>query len=209
MSRTNRRGFLNKGVTLAELIIAVILLSVVVLTVSSIDRFSRFHLATSQRRAELQNLVSYVLEHMSKNFVNAIGNEKITGANSVVIVQLDPGSESKWLFVVRDLNNNGRQDLVGDAYAVYYYSDPNDDIWWMESVLGTWEGLGTNRKIANVTFYKPVDASGRLNENYVDVSLTACWDPNSINLAVHPDGTPDNPCVTMSQRMKMPSVSTN
>ncbi len=208
MSRANRSNSLNKAVTLAELIIAVVLLSVVVLTVSSIDRFSRFHLRTSQRRAELQNLVSYALEHMSKNLIHAIGNEKITGANSVVIAGVTPAGDVAWLYFVRDKNDNGRYDLIDDCYALYYYSDNN--IWWLSDIsTSAWENLDINARFAAASFNKPVDATSRLNQNYIDVSLTACWDPNSINLAVHPDGTPDNPCVTMSQRMKMPSVSTN
>ncbi len=207
MSRANRSNSLNKAVTLAELIIAVVLLSVVVLTVSSIDRFSRFHLRTSQRRAELQNIVSYVLEHMSKNLISAIGNEQIDGVNSVAITGSNPVNGWAWLYVFRDLNGNGQRDLVGDSYTFYYYSD--GVIWWMPDSSVSWGRLNTKRMFAAASFNKPVDASGRLNQNYIDVSLTACWDPNTIDLAVYPDGTPDNPCVTMSQRIKMPSVSTN
>ncbi len=208
MSRTNRSHLLNKGVTLAELIIAVVLLSVVVLTVSSIDRFSRFHLATSQHRAELQNKVSYIMEHMSKNILGAIGNEKNTGENSVVGIVPDyPSPGFSMLHVRIDLNQNGKHDSADERAFWWYHS--NYSIYYWPAGGSAWEWLDPSMKIAAVTFLKPVDAFGILDRNYIDVSVTACWDPTSIDLAVYPDGTPDNPCVTMSQRMRMPSVSTN
>jgi Tfp pilus assembly protein PilW len=62
------------GMTLIELVVAVILLSVIILAVMSIGSFGRYHLISSDRRARLQNELSFALEHMQKNIVQATGN---------------------------------------------------------------------------------------------------------------------------------------
>ena len=63
---------LNKSMSLVELIIAVSLLSVVVLAFSSIELFSRHHLLSVNKRTQIQNNISYVLEHMAKEIIDAM-----------------------------------------------------------------------------------------------------------------------------------------
>jgi len=64
----------HKSVTLVELIIAIVLLSVMVIGFSSIETFSRYHVLSADRRVKLQNNVSYALDHMTKHIAQAIGN---------------------------------------------------------------------------------------------------------------------------------------
>jgi prepilin-type N-terminal cleavage/methylation domain-containing protein len=71
---------LKKAVTLLELLIAIVLLSVVTIGISSIDIFSRSHVLSSQRRTTLQNEASFVLGHMTKEITRAIGNTRIDPA---------------------------------------------------------------------------------------------------------------------------------
>ena len=77
-----------RGVTLSELLIAIVLMSLVILGFSSIDLFSRHHVIISDRRIKVQNEASFCLEHMAKNVLQGVGNiiqqplERITnGAN--------------------------------------------------------------------------------------------------------------------------------
>jgi hypothetical protein len=64
----------KRGLTLAELLIAICIFSLIVIGFSSIDTFSRYHIITSDRRAKLQNDASYALEHMTKNVLQGVGN---------------------------------------------------------------------------------------------------------------------------------------
>jgi len=70
--------------TLIELLISIVLLSLIVLGFASINVFSRYHVITSDRRAKLQNEVSYCMEHMTRNISMAFGNTEIDPVNSEV-----------------------------------------------------------------------------------------------------------------------------
>ena len=62
------------GITLLELIIAISLLGVVALAFTSIQSFSQYHAIGSDRRAKVQNELSFVLEHIAKNVQRASGD---------------------------------------------------------------------------------------------------------------------------------------
>lgn len=62
------------AVTLLELLIAIILLSALVLSISSIVNFSRYHVINSDKRAQVQNELSFVLAHMKKSVQRGIGD---------------------------------------------------------------------------------------------------------------------------------------
>ena len=62
------------GLSLIELLVSVILMSLVLLGFFSIDTFSKNHVVTSDRRAKVQNDILYALEHMSKYVQRSSGN---------------------------------------------------------------------------------------------------------------------------------------
>lgn len=62
------------GLTLLELLITVILVGLIVLAFTSIQRFSLHHVIASERRAKLQNEGFLVLEHMVKRLDVATGD---------------------------------------------------------------------------------------------------------------------------------------
>ncbi|MBM3245514.1 MAG: type II secretion system protein [Candidatus Omnitrophica bacterium] len=64
----------KKSVTLLELLIAMVLLGVVVLTFASIENFGRFHTINASKRAKVQNEVTFTLEHIGKNMRRAVGD---------------------------------------------------------------------------------------------------------------------------------------
>ena len=65
---------MRKSTTLIELLIAVSLLSVVILAAATFDIASRNFLRASQRKAEVVNDATLVLDHMHKNILSAIGD---------------------------------------------------------------------------------------------------------------------------------------
>lgn len=205
----------NKSVTLLELLIAITLISLIVLGFSSIDLFSRYHVVTSDRRAKLQNEVSHALEHMTKQISMAIGNERIFGVGTV-IDRTDIGGDSA-IRIYIDANANGQSDS-SDSWIAYRFTgntgNPNTQfqIWFYSNYTNpssSYEVIATKitSDFSNTyVSYDNTDTDGDPIDNYMDIQLTACWDPDGSPQAC---GTPDNPSVTMSTRIKMPSVSTN
>jgi len=211
----------RKSVTLIELLIAIVLLSVVVLGFGSIDMFSHYHVLTADRRAQAQNEASYALEHMSKNVSRAIGNEMINGANTVVdIANVTGGGEFRRLKVYIDANNNGVREAPvanSDYWITYRYfnSGPlRNSVQFCghcqnktcNPCTSGWETVSLrSNKVNGFEIVKP-NAANILTDNYIEATITACWDPQETHFLC---GTPDNPTVTMRARIKMPSVSIN
>lgn len=216
----------DKSVTLLELLIAIVLLSIVVLGLTSIDFFSRNNVVNADIRARLQNKVYLALEHMRKNIILAIGNENLDGADQVVdISDTTEVDEKARMKVFTDVNLDGvRQTPVGPPPAV------GDDHWvvynWFgeQGAAANWFQLrycsycrnkqcngancaaGWQVVSSNVINFIPIKPS---SVNYVDVEMTVCLHPEW-NYDANPDcGAPDNPQTTMRTRILLPSVSVN
>jgi hypothetical protein len=204
------------GVTLLELLIAITLLSVIVIGFTSIDMFSRYHVLTADRRAKVQNEVSYVLEHMSKEISKAIGD-----SNNLPVVIDDSNRRVK---VYIDYNPDGQRG-TGDRWIAYRYRDSSApeaeryQLWYCpqctDSTCGVctpddWNSTGfinngyvLSRKITSFSpTYDNTETDGDPRDDYLEIQSTIRWDPaQAVSF--------DNPEVTMSTRIKMPSVSTN
>ncbi len=63
----------RRSITLVELLVAVVLVGLLVLGISSLDVFSRFHLLTADRRVQLQNEASLCIERIAKDVERGIG----------------------------------------------------------------------------------------------------------------------------------------
>lgn len=183
----------NNSLTLIELIIAIVLMGLIVLGFSSIDIFSRYQVIGSDRWAKAQNEASSVLEHMSKEIGKAIGD--ITQFP----VTITPIGGNTGILVWIDYNQNGRRD-TGDRQIAYAYVDsPKFQMRYYANYSG-------NPGSYEIISPKITGFTRSLTDNYVNIIITACYDP---------DGTPDacatreNPSVTMHTRIKMPLVSTN
>lgn len=208
------------GMTLIELLVGLVLLSIIVLGLSQIDLFSRAQVLRTDRQAVLQNELSLILNHMDKTGMRVIGNERIV--NDSVVVYSVTGNEFRLSFYV-DGNSNGRWELPPGPGALAL----NVDHWISYHVVtsggtpyrfeycdlclnagcnpcsGTSEILGTHIRVFNVT----KNGGVQLSDNYVNINdLTACWDSDG-----NPDlcGTSLNPQVTMHTVINFPMVSTN
>jgi Tfp pilus assembly protein PilW len=208
---------MKKAVTLLELLISIVLLSIIVFGFANIDFFSNAQVNLASRRAKLQNEVSFALSHMAKNVSMAIGNEKIDGANLVAWRNV-AGDDRTRVYI--DANENGQREPpkgspgpTEDHYIIYQLFSSGPDIYRIrycnrcqngtcnfDDCMDGVETL-TGPYIAdfNPTLNK---AAGVLQDNLVTMGITACWDPATAESV-------DNPCVTMSSSIKMPSVSVN
>lgn len=197
----------NKSLTLLELLISISILGLLVLGFSNLDTFTRYHVATSDRQAKLQNDASYVLEHMAKEISKAIGNvQDDKPPITITAIRGDPAIKV-WI----DSNGSGQRD-TGDKQIAYRYhitqaSAGRCQVWYCpycrdeqlcESCDPPWS-VSNNVLSKKISGFDAVyDADG----NCIDIEITACWDPLAAS-------SPDNPCVTLRNRINLPSVSSN
>ena len=73
------RYYSKSAVTLIELLVALSLLGLLVVGISSLNTYAQYHLITSDRRATVQNQLSLVLEYMSRDIVRATGDSSNPG----------------------------------------------------------------------------------------------------------------------------------
>lgn len=212
-----------RAVTLLELLIGITLFTVIALVLSTMDLFSRHHVLSSERQVRLQNDASYILEHMSKQISRAIGNERVIAAADSV-VNTNPIGPNNAIQVYIDQNANGQRDTIagGDRWIAYRFTGavgPVVDRYQVRycpqydpattGCTPAWGGTPVNILSTQINFFqafKQPPSPSTLNFNFVEIQLTACWDPaQALGLC----GTPANPSVTMRSRINMPSVSTN
>lgn len=194
-----------RSLTLIELLIAVSLLAVMVLGIANIDIFSRFQLVTADRRVKLQNDLSLCLEHMVKNLSNAIGNEALLGANSSVFIWPN-STNTAVLSVFTDTNGNGTMEAgAGDYWMGYIFNSGNKQLNYCSRCA---DYSCSSCSVAQELLAKDITAFSASKDfsqgNYINVVLTACWDPTG---AIGPCGSPSNPSATMATAITLPSVS--
>lgn len=106
----------RRSITLVELLVAVVLVGLLVLGISSIDVFSRFHLITSDRRMQLQNQASLCIERIAKDVVRGIGTASVPAVLTCAANELQ---------VRYDSNENGQIDVGVDKVGRFYRNGNN------------------------------------------------------------------------------------
>jgi len=212
---------LKRAITLLELLIAITLVSIIAIGFYSIHLFSHFQVLSSDRRAQVQNEASYILEHMSKNIARAIGNEVVYGANTIIDTN-DPTGEGETtrIKVYIDGNNDGiRQEPVNNPYgnqdywiAYRYFNNihqvqfcsrcKNKQCGRNQCATG-WEPVSLKMDaVSGLRVTKP--GGDILNASYIEVTVTTCFDPDGQPYAC---GTPENPQIDMTTQINLPNVS--
>ena len=175
MNSTNSKNSTNsqKGLILVELFIAIILVSMVLLSVTAVDIVSRKFLNATYYENRVQNEAGPMLEMIAKDITRGYGNANnpgviVSAANMVDIRQLDKASTPTY------------DDFSDDAWVRYSYeAAPNYHIirqyctTGSQSVCGSWgasEILAKN--ISGCSFTLAPDTS--LNKNlWVTIAITA------------------------------------
>lgn len=214
---------ITSAVTLLELLIALVLIFLVILAFSTLDLFSRGQLINTDRRVKLQNGITLAMDHMVKQMMRTVGNELVYDRHTAVDIRnisndpalqfcfgADHSLATNWAAYKYTGNTGQQEPHYQIRYCPQCSTRPCTQCGgkrWSESEIV--EVIARNIVIFNRV--KPNDA-GRLTSNFVTVTFTACWDPANTVLPADgspPAGTPDNPCVTMTSNISLPSVSTN
>jgi type II secretory pathway pseudopilin PulG len=194
----------NKSITLLELVISISILGLLALAFSNLDTFTRYHVMTSDRRARLQHEASYVLEHMAKEITKAIGDFSQVPVEGTATARIEGDPAIKiWI----DYNGSKGLRDTSDRQIAYRFtsttSNPNDkyQIWYYSNCVGSDCGSQPEVLARQITGFSATYDSAN---SYVDVQITACWDPDGSPLAC---GTPDNPSINLHNSIDLPSVS--
>lgn len=197
-----------RSVTLFELLIAIALLSIVLLAFSSIHIFSNAHVITADRRTKLQNEVSKILEHMTKNVQMGIGypdNPALIASGNTFTVKANPSTFPEYW----DPTPSNPADDDKITYTLY---DPTHTL---SCTIIHWDGSSEPTEVLSrhiITgvalgpmpdppvsgFY--IDTSN--NNSTVEIGLAARFDPDrSISI--------DNPQVSMKTRIYVRASAVN
>lgn len=184
---------LDKSMTLLELIISIAIMSIIVLGFTSLDLYSRHNVLQADRRARVQNTLSYALDHMTKKIGNAIGDSNYppvdTTTTNIIKVRIDS-------------NNDGKRDVPPDIQIAYVYKPAPDYQIWYYSDFATYPSSGYEVIAKNITS-NFTDSYVTKDTNYINITIKGCWD---ITKSLPSQDNPEN---TMLTRIKMWGVSTN
>ena len=193
----------DHGITLIELIVSMALMSLVVLSIYSIELFSRHHVISSDKRAKVQNEISYAIEYMSKYVQQAIGDFN----NPPIKRYPDSGSQTGFKVSVDLRNPQNPSDLSGVTW-VSFYLDGNT----LKALQGSTTEVLTARINSTFVkdvmpefpaggFYVKITDPGSAQGIAVDIGLVGRYDPSVAASA-------DNPQISMKTRLVSPSSST-
>ncbi len=193
--------FLNnpnkRALSLLELILAVVLLSLIGLGFTSISNFSRQNVITVIRRAKLQDSIAYVLEHMSRTMANAVGDTTHWPINNLSIIGNDTALEIN----TSNYNLTGALVLMQVAYS---YNATNYQLQYYGNSSNLTnpppEVLATNI-ITNLSDLSTGNVAYNNITGYVAIKVGGRWDPANAT-------SPTNPEVRTYTYIKIPS-STN
>jgi Tfp pilus assembly protein PilV len=217
-----RKNLKQNSVTLLELAISMVILSVVILTISQLDIFSHTNVISAQRQMRVANEASLALEHIAMHLNPAIGDAANHAADNTPI-----GGDVALRFWIDDPTNpNFQRDgtdisrayrwtglLGSNAFLLRYCDSCGNPTCTQCSGTNScgggspacW-GVVVARDV--VYFGKPQDlvpagpGAVALQDNFASIELRVCH-----NVAA-PCGTPNNPQVSMQENIKMPSFST-
>jgi len=180
-----------------ELLVAIIVMSLVMMGVYCIQIFSDNQVVTSNRKAAMQNEVSFILEHMSKQLNQAIGD------GSTYPVNYDTGDYFQvWI----DSDHDGIFNATSDK-QIYYHLTGAGAVEFCENATSGGKSCAgfTPEVLSKHIINFPTAFTINNATNLVYVNLTACWDPAQVASC----GSLKNPSVTMSTCIFLPSVASN
>jgi hypothetical protein len=123
---------MRKSLTLVELLISVALMGVIILGAFAFENASRKLLRTSERKVDVLNDLTFVMEHFHKNVLFGIGD--ITAGNATVpnnrmALNLSENGGVYTLTVWQDTNQDAMLNTTdGSDVQVQYVFDPSDNV---------------------------------------------------------------------------------
>jgi len=179
----------ENSVTLFELLVSIIFVSMLIMGIYSIEQFSNTQVVGSERRAKVQNSLTYALEHMSKNIQRANGNQGRPA------IEASSGGFRVWV----DCDDTP-SDLSNDGWIRYRIRpSTTNELEVRSGGSCTVSDETLSDKIVSGSFLFQIGSGG----NSIEISLKGRYDPD-------PSSTlPINPQVEMKTKLTCNSASIN
>ncbi len=188
----------RKALTLIELLISLVILSMVAVGFSSMDLFSSKQVTAANKILKTQNDAAYLTELIAKDALKAVGT-----INSHPARLFSSGGDSGIAFTL-DINLNGKKDAAPDdrECAYVYRGAPDYEMRYYADYAA-----GSYTTVSNTAYMLPdfgpvYDPS----YNYLTMEIATCWDPRNERTS-EPCGSPSNPVARIRSRILMPAVS--
>jgi len=201
-----------RGLTLIELVIAITLMSLLVLSYYSIYFFSSYHTISAINRTRIQNEVTIALEHMTKEISYGIGDVNQPQPTVEIVNIAGDRAIKVWIdgnpFETVPVAPNGKRDTYPDDHQIAYRftgasgaAANRYQIWYYANCIGS--NCNQPGNVGPEIIARHIQAFTRQAlDNYLDIVITARWQPEQA-------ASLDNPEITMHTKIKMPSVSTH
>jgi len=187
----------SSGLTLIELLLTVILIGVLVLALASIQRFAFHNVIASERRAKLQNEAYLILEYMTKDVMQGVGDIN----NPAIQVYTNGFAVRRWASAVNTAHTNFalyRYNITNHAvqYCPQEESFPSHaDIRNNDCGKSTWEDL--SRKVTTASFIA--------GNNNTTLAINLILQHNVSSALINED----NPQVNLTSLVAIPAASGN
>jgi prepilin-type N-terminal cleavage/methylation domain-containing protein len=199
----------EKGFSLTEILVAIVLVGVMVLAVTSIDISSRRFFGAAKDATWIQDEAKIAMAHITKNIQQGGGDSTSLGAAGPVNSTYTNGffildgvgniqNQGSRIYVRMDRNGDGSYDSAdSNPFIEYIYRSTDDSIWY-DPIVGV--GPGGDEQIAedivaNILFQS-------INANEVKITITVRRDPSSA-------ASLDNPQTTLTSSTILRAMSTN
>lgn len=195
----------KKALTLVELLLAVIVMSMIVLTAANVEVASRKMYFSADRQGQLQVRLSAAMEHMVKHIKLAAGG--------VANIPIEFYADNRGLKIGVD---SFASPGIPDHRIAYRHEGTNlrycseMSPWPAETCNVAWEDIAANLLLTDlsqpdttwglVINYDEIPANGKIN--IMTITLRGRFDPLVVS-------SPNNPQVEFTTDVLMPSVSTN
>jgi len=189
------------GLTMIELLICMVLVSMIMLGFYSFDSFSRYQVINTDRRAKVQNDLSYAIEYMSSKVQQSIGDYN----NPPIKSYPAPGNQTG--FQVRmDLNNPQTPSNLTDDTWVNFSLSGNEITSGSESltkkISGSFVANTTMPTYPTGGFYVKITDPGPDQGMAVDIGLNGLYNTSAA-------AGVDNPKASIKTRLISPCSSAN
>jgi len=197
----------KRGTTMLELVIAMVIIGMVIFGFYSIQQFSDYQVVSANRKSQLQNEASLVLEHMAKylsNVTSTPGSDAIVFSNSTTFSALR---------AYADANGNGMLDTDADSWLEHNVSSAGI-LRFCSNLTTTGVACQAGKDMILTKKMRGnlhTDFAFNNTTNFLDANVTLCWMPSLWNSTKLYErcGQPKNPKVQMRARIPLLSVSAN
>ncbi|MFA5362351.1 MAG: prepilin-type N-terminal cleavage/methylation domain-containing protein [Candidatus Omnitrophota bacterium] len=188
----------RKAVSLIELLISLMILSLVILGFSCLDLFSSGQVSLANKILKTQNEAAYITEFMAKQTIKAVGD-----ANVPPVRMFNDADETGVVFRI-DINENGKWDSPPDKEIAFLYrGTPDFEMRYYSNYpsVSPADIVTLSRNAYMLPLFGPV-----ITDNYLTMTIDTCWDPQNA-LTSFPCGSSNNPVAHVRSRILIPAAS--